>query len=506
MTQSVRSRWALAGLSLSMLMPSLDTSIANVALPSLSAALGASFQQAQWIVLAYLLAITALIVSAGRLGDMFGRRRMLVTGIGIFTAASLLCGLAPSLWLLVAGRAAQGLGAAMMMSLTMALAGDTASRGRAGSTMGLLGTMSALGTTLGPTLGGVLIATSGWRAIFLVNVPLGILNMVVALQALPADVAATAPVKARFDGIGSVVLALGLAAYALGMTTGHVAFGLGAAGAGALLFAWVEARVASPLLPLSMFRNVALSTGLVVSALIATVMMATLIVGPFYLTRALALDAPRVGLVMSVGPLVAALAGVVAGRIVDRAGTREATALGLAGMTLGLLALGAGAGRAGVAGYLAAMVVITAHYALVQAANSTSVLTGVSGEQRGVTAGMLGLSRNLGLISGASAMGAVFTLASAADERATAASSAAAGMRATFIVAAALTGGALAALAIGHFVSHTGRHDPRVGHHRPQRRDAGQRAAAARGARDEALQPEVAPGTRVAAETDPAAA
>src|SRR5882757_3137985 len=175
-------RWALASLSLSMLLSSLGTSIANVGLPTLARAFDASFQQVQWIVLAYLLAITTLIVSVGKLGDIAGRRRLLLAGIVLFTLASVLCGLAPTLWLLTAARAAQGLGAAIMMALAMAFVGETVSKERTGSAMGLLGTMSAIGTALGPSLGGVLIAGPGWRAIFLVSVPLGILAFLLAHQ------------------------------------------------------------------------------------------------------------------------------------------------------------------------------------------------------------------------------------------------------------------------------------------------------------------------------------
>ena len=131
----------------------------------------------QWIVLAYLLAITTLIVSVGRLGDITGRRRLLLAGIFVFTVASVLCGMAPTLWLLVAARAAQGLGAAVMMALTLAFVGETVPKEKTGSAMGLLGTMSAIGTALGPSLGGVLIAVLGWRAIFLVNLPLGIADL-----------------------------------------------------------------------------------------------------------------------------------------------------------------------------------------------------------------------------------------------------------------------------------------------------------------------------------------
>src|SRR5437660_63270 len=143
-------RWALASLSLSMLMPSLDTSIANAGLPTLARAFTASFQAVQWIVLAYLLAITTLIVGVGRFGDLIGRRRLLLAGIVLFTVASALCGVAPALWVLIAARAAQGLGAAVMMALTIACVSETVPQERTGRTMGLLGTMSAIGTTLGP--------------------------------------------------------------------------------------------------------------------------------------------------------------------------------------------------------------------------------------------------------------------------------------------------------------------------------------------------------------------
>ena len=184
-TSSVR--WTLASLSLSMLLSSLGTSIANVALPTLAQAFSASFQHVQWVVLAYLLAITTLIVSVGRLGDITGRRRLLLAGIVLFTGASLLCGIAPTLWLLIAARAAQGIGAAVMMALAMAFVGETVPKDRIGRAMGLLGTMSAIGTALGPSLGGILIAGFGWQAIFLVSVPLGILTFLLAYRYLPAD-------------------------------------------------------------------------------------------------------------------------------------------------------------------------------------------------------------------------------------------------------------------------------------------------------------------------------
>jgi EmrB/QacA subfamily drug resistance transporter len=448
-------RLALASLSLSMLLSSLGTSIANVALPTLAQAFSASFQEVQWIVLAYLLAITTLIVSVGRLGDITGRRRLLLAGILLFIAASVVCSVAPTLWLVIGARAAQGLGAAVMMALTMAFVGEIVPKARTGSAMGLLGTMSAIGTALGPSLGGVLIAGFGWRAIFLVNLPLGILTLLLAYRYLPADRPARQADRAGFDIVGTLLLALTLAAYALAVTVGGGHFDghnmalLLAAVLGGGLFVLAQARVASPLIGLATFRNAVLSASLAMNALVSAVMMATLVVGPFYLSRALGLNAALVGIVMSIGPIISTLSGVPAGRIVDRLGAPFMVIVGLIEMAAGSFALSVLPAMFGVAGYIAALAVLTPGYQLFQAANNTAVMMDVHRDQRGVISGMLNLSRNLGLITGASVMGAVFALASATIDITTARPEAvAAGMRITFAVAAILIVGALA-IALG---------------------------------------------------------
>jgi len=447
-------RWTLAGLSLSMLLSSLGTSVANVALPALGQAFDASFQQVQWVVLAYLLAVTTLIVSAGRLGDLIGRRRLFLAGIGVFTLASALCGVAPTLWLLIAARAAQGVGAAIMMALTMAFIGETVPKAQTGKAMGLLGTMSAIGTALGPSLGGMLIAGPGWRSIFFVNIPLGALAFLLARRHLPVDRNGPDTGRAGFDHAGTLVLALALGAYALAMTIGRGNFGsvniilLLVAAIGTGLFALVEASAASPLIRPAMFRDPVLSASLATNTLVSTVMMATLVVGPFYLSRGLGLDATIVGVVMSAGPLVAALTGVPAGRIADRFGAQQVTIVGLCGIAAGSLVLSLLPATSGVAGYLAPMVAVTAGYALFQTANNTAVMSEIIPEQRGVVSGMLNLSRNIGLISGASMMGAVFAHGAATVDIAAANPDAvAAGMRVTFAVAAALIVVALAVAA-----------------------------------------------------------
>jgi MFS family permease len=342
----------------------------------------------------------------------------------------------------------------------MALVGETIPKAQTGSAMGLLGTMSAIGTALGPSIGGFLIAGLGWPAIFLVTGAFGLLTLLLGYRFLPVDRPATMTNRNGFDLVGTLLLALTLAAYALAMTMGRGSFGLlnvallVTAVIGVAVFVFAEARAASPLIQLALFRDPLLSAGFAMSTLVTTVVMATLVVGPFYLSGALALDAAQVGLVMSSGPMVAALTGVLAGRIVDRFGAHGMTIAGLIGMAAGSATLPMIPVSFGVLGYIAPLVVITAGYALFQAANNTAIMTTSRPEQRGVISGLLNLSRNLGLITGASVMGAVFALGSATtNSMAVHPEAVAAGMRLTFAVAAVLIVVALAIASVSHALS-----------------------------------------------------
>lgn len=378
-------RGALAGLSLCMLLAALGTSIANVGLPQMAEGFTAAFAAVQWVVLSYLLAITAVLVGVGRLGDRFGHRRLLLAGVAVFAVACALCSAAPSLGALVAARALQGLGAATMMAMTMALVTATVPKEQTGRIMGLLGTMSAVGTGLGPAIGGALIAASGWRALFLVMLPLAALAFVL-VQRTQADRDPPPPAGGRV----SVFSAL---------------------------------------------HDRALGAGLGMSTLVAAVMMTTLVAGPFYLSHGLGLDPTPMGLAMAVGPCVAALAGIPAGRLTDRWGSYATTLGGLLCMLAGclmlvLLPLGA-------AGYIGALVILTLGYAHFQAANNTAVMSNLSADRRGVIAGWLNLSRNLGLIIGAWALGAVFAWGTG-DLQSALPAAVGQGLRVTFAVAAGL--------------------------------------------------------------------
>ena len=385
---SGNAQWGvIVVLALSMLLASLGTSIANIALPALAKDFAAPFVLVQGVVVAYLAAMTVSTVVAGQLGDAHGLRRMYLAGLAVFAVASLLCGFAPGVWVLIAFRVFQGVGAAFLMTLSMALMREAAGKERMGRAMGLLGTVSALGTALGPSLGGVLIPVTGWRGVFLVLVPVALLALGMARAALPAS-------SGRKVGPKETNWAM------------------------------LDMRI----LP-----------NLIVNVLVAAVMMTTLVVGPFYLGSGVGLTEGVVGLVMSVGPVVAIICGVPAGRGVDAWGVRLTLGTGLAMLATGAFLLSVLPAKIGVAGYVLAIVVLTPGYQLFQAANNTAALADVPEDRRGIASGLLTLSRNIGLIAGASVMGAAFIFGTGAHDIAQATPAAIAdGMRLTFLLAAGM--------------------------------------------------------------------
>ncbi|OJF93667.1 MFS transporter [Pararhizobium antarcticum] len=410
---------------------------------SLAMAFDAPIAQVQWVVISYLLAVTTTIVGAGRLGDMLGRRRVLLLGIALFAVASAVGAVAQNLWLLVALRGVQGLGAAVMMALTIASVSDMVPKDRTGRAMGLLGTVSAVGTALGPSLGGVLINAFGWPAVFAFTAVTSTAAFLFGRKVFPAD-AVRDRKSLGFDLPGMLMLMLSLGSYALATTLGGGAPGLINAVLGVLaiiglaLFVVAERHTRAPLVQLSLLQDCALTTGLLSMSLISTIMMATLVVGPFYLYGVLGLGPVQTGMAMSVGPVVSALIGVPAGRLVDRYGEAIVTYSGLVGVIAGSVLMLLLPGPFGVVGYISGLAIITASYAVFQAANNTAVMSTASSERRGVTSALLGLSRNLGLITGASAMGAVFALGSKGAIFPGLGTGGEAGLQVTFAIAALL--------------------------------------------------------------------
>ena len=337
-TMNTRTRWlALYVLCLASLMIVLDVTIVNVALPSIKTDLGFSETSVAWVVNAYLLTYGGFLLLGGRLGDLFGNRRLFLVGITLFTLASLACGVATTQWFLVSARAVQGVGgaiaSAVSLSLMMNLFTEAADRAKA---MGIFGFVAAGGGSIGVLLGGVLTNSLDWHWIFLVNFPIGILVVVLALRLLPA---ARMPVSDRrldIAGALTVTASLMLAVYAIvnGQQAGWTSMqtvGLLLGAVGLLgLFLGIEARVPAPLMPLRLFRlrNVATADG--VGVLWAAAMFAWFFLAALYLQLVLGYSPLQVGLsFLPANLIMGAFSISLSAKLVMRFGIKKPLATGL---------------------------------------------------------------------------------------------------------------------------------------------------------------------------------
>ncbi|MFY2991972.1 MFS transporter [Achromobacter xylosoxidans] len=347
MTHGIQGKqrwWALMVLCLGVLMIVLDTTIVNVALPSIREDLNFTETSLVWVVNAYMLTFGGFLLLGGRLGDLLGHRRMFLAGLVLFTVASLACGLARGQGLLIAARAAQGLGGAVVsavsLSLIMNLFTEAGERARA---MGVYGFVCAGGGSLGVLLGGLLTSKLSWHWIFLVNIPIGVAVYALCLRLLPAARGAAGGGRLDVAGALTVTASLMLAVYAVvnGNEAGWTsAQSLGLLGAAALLMALflaIEARVAEPLMPLALFRQRNVATANVVGVLWAAGMFAWFFVSALYMQLVLSYDAMQVGLAFLPANLImAAFSLGLSAKLVMRFGIRGPLATGLLMAALGL--------------------------------------------------------------------------------------------------------------------------------------------------------------------------
>lgn len=347
MTHGIQGKqrwWALMVLCLGVLMIVLDTTIVNVALPSIREDLNFTETSLVWVVNAYMLTFGGFLLLGGRLGDLLGHRRMFLAGLVLFTVASLACGLARGQGLLIAARAAQGLGGAVVsavsLSLIMNLFTEAGERARA---MGVYGFVCAGGGSLGVLLGGLLTSKLSWHWIFLVNIPIGVAVYALCLRLLPAARGAAGGGRLDVAGALTVTASLMLAVYAVvnGNEAGWTsAQSLGLLGAAALLMALflaIEARVAEPLMPLALFRLRNVATANVVGVLWAAGMFAWFFVSALYMQLVLGYDAMQVGLAFLPANLImAAFSLGLSAKLVMRFGIRGPLATGLLMAALGL--------------------------------------------------------------------------------------------------------------------------------------------------------------------------
>ncbi len=394
-------------------MATLDSGIVNTALPTVARGFSASLPEVQWTVAGYFLVISCLLPLFGRMGDMYGRRRLYSLGFMVFTAASMLCGAAPSLSLLIAARVAQGVGAAMLMANGPAIimaAFPGATRGRA---LGIIGMTVALGALSGPGLGGLLIQSFGWRSIFYVNLPIGLFGLWLTRRFLPRHERLH---DESLDLPGAGLFAVGMTGMLLAMTHGHdwgwgspvVLVCLGLAGVAFPCFVLWERRVSQPMIDLALFRIWPFLSGNMVAFLSFMSMFSNAILLPFYLQEQLHLTPLLTGIVLSTLPLVMAVASPVSGWLSERVNFATLTTVGLAVISAGLLGQSLLRPDTPLWRVFLGQVIIGLGVGIFMSPNNNSVLTSAPQDKIGLVGGFLALVRNVGMVSGIAAAITVF--------------------------------------------------------------------------------------------------
>jgi EmrB/QacA subfamily drug resistance transporter len=395
-------------------MTTLDASIVNIGLPTIARAFGVPLSGTiEWVIIGYLVVAAALLLSVGRLSDMVGRTPIWMTGLGLFTLASVLCGAASSVELLIVARLLQGAGAALLLATGTAMLSDAVPSNQRGHALGLGALAIALGTSVGPTLGGLITEHLSWRWIFYVNAPIGVIALVAARRYLPRSAGLR---QGRFDPLGALLLGVGVAALTLGLSfggewgwassrlLGTLALGVGAL-AGALL---AEHRVSDPIVDLALFRNRVFSSA-IASMLLS--MLALFSVGfllPFYFEELRGFTTAHAGWLLTPMPLALAIVAPIAGAASDRLGSRLIAPLGLAtnAVAIALLAqLDASSSTSDIVWRLALAGI---GQGLFQAPNTRALMEAAPAAEQGAASGLLATSRVAGQALSVAVAGAVF--------------------------------------------------------------------------------------------------
>jgi EmrB/QacA subfamily drug resistance transporter len=413
MTEQKIHKWLiLVAVGSALLMGTIDGSIVNVALPSLTIDLHTQFHVVQWAVLSFLMGLAVLILMAGRLGDMIGKKRVFTAGLIVFVLSSALCGLSPGIYWLIAFRFLQAVGSAMIVALGVAIIAETWPRVEHGKAIGISAGLISLGAAAGPALGGFILHVLNWRWIFFVNLPVGLLSLALVRFYVP-----DLQPKNRdetFDVIGAILIGITMLAFILAMTFAQTQ-GLFSTPVISLLsffvlalfiFIRTEKRVAHPMLDLSLFGNQGFTLNLLTGFITFVCISGILLLFPFYLQLVKKMDEQHIGAVMSVVPLSLVILAPIAGTLADRVGTRLVSLIGLA-VILGSYVL---ISRLTVFTTPLKFILLTLPngigMAIFQSPNNAAIMAAAPRRRLGVANGMLGLSRTLGQLAGVSILGA----------------------------------------------------------------------------------------------------
>ena len=396
-------------------MAALDGSVVNTILPVITKAFHSNVAAIEWVVTVYLLVLSGLLLSFGRLGDLRGHKSVYVWGFGIFVLSSALCGAAPSTTRLIVFRGIQAIGAAMLAANAPAILTGSFPAERRGQAIGLNSMMTYLGLTVGPSLGGWLAQSLGWRSVFYINVPVGALALSLSLVFIPKG--SPAETGTKFDLPGAATFLAGLVALMLvlnqGAEWGWASFPiLGLAGLAAALltvFVLIEKRSTAPMLDLSLFRNPLFSASTVSAVLNYICVNSLTFLMPFYLIQGRALNPAQAGLLLTAQPILMAISAPISGSLSDRFGSRLPGMIGMAMLSGGLLLLArlgpqtsfwvAGVGLA-IAGLGTGTFI---------SPNTSALLGAAPRHRQGIASGVQAAGRNVGMVLGIGLAGAIFT-------------------------------------------------------------------------------------------------
>ena len=407
--------WTLGAMCFALFMIMLDNTVVNVALPSIQRDLHASLQALEWTMNAYTLTLAALMVTAGRLGDIFGRRKLFLFGVAVFGASSLAIGVAPDDVLLVAFRAVQGIGAAFMMPATLSIISQAFPAEQRGTAIGTWAGVGALALAIGPVLGGFLTEDVSWRAIFFINPPIAVGAVAVTLFAAR---------ESRDETVGRIVAVAGIATLTAGLTALVLALvesnswhwgsarivGLFVVAVVALAaFVVIELRVRAPMLDFSFFRSRTSAGANVVAFLVTFAMFAQFFFLTLYMQNVLRYSPLQTGVRFLPATLLIIVTGPVAGRLTDRVGPRPLIALGLATVGGALLIQSQLTIHTGYGLLLPGFVLLGLGIGLVMSPMSTAAMNAVDGTKSGAASGVVSMSRMVGGSVGLAVMGALVT-------------------------------------------------------------------------------------------------
>ncbi len=408
-----RKWYVMTAIAMSIFLATVDESIVNVALPTLVRTLDTNFATVQWVVMAYLLTQTTIMLSIGRLGDMIGKRPIFISGFVVFIVGSVLCGIAPSIYWLIAFRVIQAIGAAMALALSFALAIEAFPPYEKGKVMGAISTIVSIGIVLGPTLGGFIIQSFSWRWIFFVNLPIGLVGIAIAWRYIP-DTKGIG--QQRFDYGGAITLLVSLLSLLLALTFGQRA-GFSTPFVGLLFaisvvfgvaFVLVEWYSSQPMIDLRLFENKLFSLDLVARITTFFTLAGSLILLPFYLENILGYDPQQMGLLLVVVPIWVGITSPLAGILADRFNPRPLMIAGLVSWFIGFLALSSLNAQTTTLGYILRVFPLGIGLGLFQPPNNSSIMGTAPAKQLGVISGLLSLTRTLGQTPGIAMLGALW--------------------------------------------------------------------------------------------------